>query len=216
MTNVTIDTVTMPLEAARSVEWAGVNVAEDLRALRAGETTHEQLLAECLDGAEPEHEGDWREYVSAVSAAAEAEQAAPACESGEATGEPCCWDGEPDELVTVEWMPEYLRESHRAAGGWGSYPHNGAQRLRCCPACAEMLQADEGEEEGEEPITVEVRHAQHAAVGDTIGGNDGNAWRIIQYVSPTRAQIVLGEWSDVADDDAERGCTPRAMVEVSS
>lgn len=143
MSYVIIDTVKMPLEAARSVEWAGVNVAEDLRALRAGETTAEALLAECLDGAEPEHEGDWRDYVSAVCAAAE--QAAPACESGTATGEPCVWTGEADELTTVEWMPEHLRASHEAAGNWGEYPHNGAERLRCCPACAEMLQAEQAE-----------------------------------------------------------------------
>lgn len=71
MSYVTIDTVKMPLEAARSVEWAGVNVAEDLRALRSGETTADALLAECLAGAEPEHEGDWRDYVAAVCAAAE-------------------------------------------------------------------------------------------------------------------------------------------------
>lgn len=209
MTNVTIDTVTMPLEAARSVEWAGVNVAEDLRALRAGETTYEQLLAECLDGAEPEHQGDWTDYVIAVCRAAE--QAGPPCESGTATGEPCTWTGKACDLVIVEWMPEHLRASHEAAGNWGEYPYNGAQRLRCCPACAEMLQADEGEE----PITVEIRHARYAEVGDTIGGNDGNAWRIVALAGD-RAQVVLGEWSDVADDDAHGGCEPLAMVEVAS
>lgn len=143
MQNVTIDTVTMPLEAARCVEWAGVNVAEDLRALRAGETTYEQLLEECLEGAEPEHEGDWRDYVSAVARAAEV--AGPACESGTATGEPCVWTGNASDLVTVEWMPEHLRASHEAAGNWGVYPYNGAERLRCCPACAEMLQAEQDE-----------------------------------------------------------------------
>ena len=70
ITTATIDTVTMSVEAAGSVEWAGVNVAEDLRALRAGETTYRQLLAKCLDGAEPDHEDDWRDYVDAVCAAA--------------------------------------------------------------------------------------------------------------------------------------------------
>ena len=34
----------------------------------------------------------------------------------------------PDDLVTIETMPEYLRASHRAAGNWGEYPHNGATR----------------------------------------------------------------------------------------
>ncbi len=32
-------------------------------------------------------------------------------------------------MVTVETMPEHLRESHRAARNWGVYPHNGAERL---------------------------------------------------------------------------------------
>ena len=31
-------------------------------------------------------------------------------------------------LVVAETMPDHLRDSHRAAGNWGSYPHNGAER----------------------------------------------------------------------------------------
>ncbi len=31
-------------------------------------------------------------------------------------------------FVTIETMPEHLRASHRAAGNWGVYPHNGAER----------------------------------------------------------------------------------------
>ena len=31
--------------------------------------------------------------------------------------------------VLVERMPEHLRDSHRAAGNWGSYPANGAERV---------------------------------------------------------------------------------------
>lgn len=62
------------------------------------------------------------------------------CECGEATGVPCEWSGSADETVVVEWMPEHLRVSHEAAGNWGSYPHNGAIRLRCEASCAEMLQ----------------------------------------------------------------------------
>lgn len=212
MSYVTIDTVKMPLEAARSVEWAGVNVAEDLRALRSGETTADALLAECLAGAEPEHEGDWRDYVAAVCAAAEQAEA-PACESGTATGEPCAWDGDADDLVTVEWMPEHLRSSHEAAGNWGEYPHNGAERLRCCPGCAEMLQAEQDEQD--ERHEVMIRNARHAEVGDTIGGSDGNAWKIIA-LNGEIAQVVLGDWDDVSDDNADGGYTPRAIVEVAS
>jgi len=31
--------------------------------------------------------------------------------------------------VVVERMPDHLRDSHRAAGNWGIYPHNGAERV---------------------------------------------------------------------------------------
>jgi hypothetical protein len=31
-------------------------------------------------------------------------------------------------IVIVETMPAHLQESHRAAGNWGVYPHNGAVR----------------------------------------------------------------------------------------
>lgn len=31
--------------------------------------------------------------------------------------------------VIVERMPEHLRASHIAAGNWGSYPSNGAERV---------------------------------------------------------------------------------------
>lgn len=63
-----------------------------------------------------------------------------ACESGDATGQRC--DRVPTECV--EWMPEHLRESHRAAGNSGQWPMNGAMRLRVCPRCAEMLSEDIG------------------------------------------------------------------------
>lgn len=33
--------------------------------------------------------------------------------------------------VVIEIMPEYLKASHRAAGNWGVYPHNGAKRFSC-------------------------------------------------------------------------------------
>jgi hypothetical protein len=77
MTYVTIANVTMTIEAARSVEWAGVDVAADVERVRR-EGNCDGLLAECLAGAEPEHEGDWRDYVSAVCAAAEQGEVVPA------------------------------------------------------------------------------------------------------------------------------------------
>lgn len=76
MKTITIANVTMSLEAARSVEWAGVDVAADVERVRR-EGNCDGMLAECLEGCEPEHEGDWRDYVAAVCAAAEqAEQGA--------------------------------------------------------------------------------------------------------------------------------------------
>jgi len=61
------------------------------------------------------------------------------CECGKATGEPCPWSGPASETETIEWMPEYLRGSHEAAGNRGSWPHNGAERLRVHEDCAEHL-----------------------------------------------------------------------------
>ena len=62
------------------------------------------------------------------------------CECGQVTGEPCQWTGPIAETVIVEYMPEYLRSSHLAAGdNSGSYPHNGAQRIRVEQSCADRL-----------------------------------------------------------------------------
>jgi len=43
----------------------------------------------------------------------------------------------------VEYMPEHLRASHDAAGNRGTYPHNGAVRLRLERSCAFQLMHDE-------------------------------------------------------------------------
>lgn len=48
-----------------------------------------------------------------------------------------------DDLVTIEEMPDYLRGSHRAAGNWGSYPHNGATRRKVSQQEAdEIIESD--------------------------------------------------------------------------
>lgn len=60
------------------------------------------------------------------------------CECGEVFGERCARELGND-AVAVEWMPEHLRASHAAAGNAGSFPLNGASRLRCAPACASMI-----------------------------------------------------------------------------
>jgi hypothetical protein len=67
------------------------------------------------------------------------------CECGEAMGERCNWTGQSDETVVIDWMPEHLRESHRAAGNSGSYPHNGALRLQVHRDCAQNLLRHDGE-----------------------------------------------------------------------
>ena len=68
------------------------------------------------------------------------------CECGDAGGDtPCTWTGPVSETVTVEWMPEWLRDSHDAAGNPGCYPYNGSIRLRVERFCADRLIEDDGE-----------------------------------------------------------------------
>lgn len=45
----------------------------------------------------------------------------------------------------MEWMPEHLRSSHEAAGNRGTYPANGANRIRVARACADSMIATDGE-----------------------------------------------------------------------
>ena len=65
--------------------------------------------------------------------------AAQQCQCGEVTGVAC----EGTARVVVEWMPEYLRESHRAAGHTGVWPHNGALHLAVALECAHDLVRDD-------------------------------------------------------------------------
>lgn len=67
------------------------------------------------------------------------------CDCGEITGEPCQWTGPRSDTVLVEYMPEHLRASHKAARNRGTYPANGAIRVRCERSCAERIVADDGE-----------------------------------------------------------------------
>jgi len=46
-------------------------------------------------------------------------------------------------LVTIETMPEYLKASHRAAGNWGTYPLNGAERTQAPSAEAKKMVAED-------------------------------------------------------------------------
>ncbi len=48
-----------------------------------------------------------------------------------------------DGFVSVEEMPDHLRGSHRAAGNWGCYPHNGATRRQVTREEAEAIVEDD-------------------------------------------------------------------------
>lgn len=93
--------------AAANVEETGAPVLADVARLLSGEITEDELLAECLDGADDDRVQGWHDYVLACAAARRRAR---------------------DITVTVETMPDYLRESHRAARNWGRFPGNGAVR----------------------------------------------------------------------------------------
>lgn len=67
------------------------------------------------------------------------------CECGEWSGERCQWSGPVEETVLVEYMPEIHRASHTAAGNRGSYPANGARRIRVEYSCAELIVEHDGD-----------------------------------------------------------------------
>jgi len=71
-------------------------------------------------------------------------EATVSCECSEVLGEACDWIGPADETVIIESMPGDLRGS-RTAGDLGSYPKNGARRLRVSVDCARnLIEADNG------------------------------------------------------------------------
>lgn len=66
------------------------------------------------------------------------------CAGTSAKEMPASWEpGQLDDAVIVETMPEHHRGSHRAAGNWGSYPHNGAKRTITSRSEAEELCEDD-------------------------------------------------------------------------
>jgi len=67
------------------------------------------------------------------------------CECGDWCGEACAWTGPQADTVLVEYMPEQHRASHEAAGNRGSYPSNGAQRIRVSRECAANMIRHDGE-----------------------------------------------------------------------
>lgn len=142
-TNVTIAGVKMPIGAAGSVEECGVDVAADLARVRAGLSAAD-LLAECLDGVEPDdrvRRADWQDYVTAIEIAAARDEFH--CECGQWSGERCQWSGPKSETVEIAFMPNDLRSSHRAAGNHGIYPANGALVITVERTCADrMVESD--------------------------------------------------------------------------
>lgn len=67
------------------------------------------------------------------------------CECGEWSGEPCQWQGPRSETVVVEFMPEQHRASHEACNNRGSYPANGAVRIRVEWSCADHMVRCDGD-----------------------------------------------------------------------
>lgn len=79
--------------------------------------------------------------------ATETRAAAYRCGCGEWMHEACEWSGPAADMVVVEFMPPYLRESHRAAGNSGVWPHNGSVRVAVERGhCAEVVMEADGRE----------------------------------------------------------------------
>ena len=70
------------------------------------------------------------------------ELAIPYCQSGHVTGVRCESETPNTNLIQLDYMPEHLRDSHRMAGNWGTYPQNGAIRIHVCSDCLEALSTD--------------------------------------------------------------------------
>lgn len=68
------------------------------------------LVAVIQDADHPDYGTDWSEWLDANIAELRADVLAIV------------------DSVTIEEMPDHHRGSHRAAGNWGFYPHNGATR----------------------------------------------------------------------------------------
>ncbi len=65
-TKVLVQGIEMSVAAAERVAECGVDVHSDVSRVRRGRVTEADLLAECLDGADPDREQGWNDYVTAV------------------------------------------------------------------------------------------------------------------------------------------------------
>lgn len=112
--------------------------------------------------------------------------------------------------VTIETMPEHLRESHRAANNWGVYPHNGAERsIVSRDDAAEIVAADEDEYDhivGDAPPRYTWR--TDAASGEIHATNEHAARAELvrqgEWAAGTReeADIADGAWLTIFDADS--------------
>lgn len=59
-------TIEFTTAALENIEQTGTDFEDDLSRLRSGEVTREQLLAECLDGADEDVVEGWEDYVAAL------------------------------------------------------------------------------------------------------------------------------------------------------
>lgn len=62
--------IRMTPAAIANAEETGADIHAHWMLLRGGLVSPEGLLAHCLDGADPDREEGWRDYVSAIAAAA--------------------------------------------------------------------------------------------------------------------------------------------------
>jgi len=67
----------------------------------------------------------------------------PLCECGRWSGERCEAPLDAD-VVVIEFMPQWLRDSHTSAGNPGVWPANGAERILCRPDCAALIVSSDG------------------------------------------------------------------------
>lgn len=110
------------------------------------------------------------------------------CECGETTGERCAWTGPRSHTELVEWMPLHHRASHAAAGNSGTYPHNGARRLRLSGECAaSLIEADP-----EWATQVDGKPDDSPAYLD--GFKDGLAWDLGGFASIEAMRARSPEW----------------------
>jgi hypothetical protein len=122
------------------------------------------------------------------------------------------------DYVTIEEMPDHLRESHRKAGNWGSYPQNGATRRVVTREEAEEIEAEDEDEYNHivKSVPLEREADDEAAdsvtepVGDVDWSDAASAYVTCAYGAtgdePGDCYVRVGEdevglwWIDDGDD----------------